>query len=148
MLAAVLTKTKKVAIGKVAAGGNENVVILRPRDGILSMELMYWPAELLAEDEARFAVEDVKVSSKEIGLGEMLVDHLAMDFDPSQYENKLHEAKLEYLDRFMADEAPADLPTPIKAAKPSDDLAGALEAALAAAGVEPKAKRTKKAAAA
>lgn len=147
MLAAVLAKKKKVAIGKTVMGGNEAIVTIRPRNGVLAMELMYWPAEILADDESQYAIEDVKVSTKELSLGETLVDHLSTDFAPEQYVNRLHEAKLEYLDRFLADEAPAPLPVPVRAGKPSSDLASALEASLAALGGEPK-KKTRKAAAA
>jgi DNA end-binding protein Ku len=147
----LLEKSQRVAIGKVAMVGKEFIVTVRPREGVLAMELMYWPAELVSDIDARAAIDGVEVSEAEMKMGEQLVQFLSRDFEPAQYTNKLLEAQVEYLEKFLADEAPAPLPAPKKAEEPTTDLASALEMSLRALGgqVEEKvaAKRGRKQAA-
>jgi len=46
LLLRLLERSGRVAIGKAVMGDRENIVTIRPRDGILSMELMFWPEDL------------------------------------------------------------------------------------------------------
>lgn len=139
-----MEKTHKVAIGKVVMGGKEFIVTLRPKDGVLAMELMFWPSEVRGDEEAKLAIEGVEVSDKELGMGEQLVQFMSKPFEPELYSNRLYGAQMEYLDRFLAGEEQPALPEPRAIAKPTADLTSALEASLKALGgavEEKKAKR-------
>lgn len=131
LLLRLLERAKRVGVGKVVAGGKEFIVTVRPKEGVLSMELMYWPAELQADVEARTKIEGVTVSAAELKMGDQLVAFLSKEFDPEQYVNGYAVALREYLEAFLADEAPAQLPT-ARVAKPTMDLEGALAMSLAA----------------
>jgi DNA end-binding protein Ku len=138
----LLERTGKVAVGKVVMAGKEYIVTLRPRDGVLAMELMYWPAEIEAaatRKAAELSIAGTEVSEAELAMGLLLVEHMATTFDPSRYTNAYIEQVNEYLAGFVAGTAPAAIakPTP---ASPVDDLTAALMASLAAVGANVDAK--------
>lgn len=147
MLLRVLDDADKVGVGKVIMGGKEFIVTLRPKDGVLAMELMFWPSEVLEDEQAKLATEGVDVSEAELAMGHKLVDFLTKPWEPDQYVNRLFDAQSEYLDRFLADEAPTVVEVPKREAPAGTDLAAQLEAAMAAIGDTKKTKKTKKVAA-
>jgi DNA end-binding protein Ku len=62
------------------------MAILRVRDNVIVMQTLLWPDEVRAAD---FPVldEDVSVRPQELAMAASLVESLAADFDPSQYED-------------------------------------------------------------
>ena len=131
LLLRLLERSKRVGIGKVVAGGKEFIVTVRPRDGVLAMELMYWPSELLADGEARTKIDGVTVSDAEIKMGDQLVTFLSREFEPERFVNGYAAGMTQYLEAFLADETPAVVPQ-ARTAKPTQDLEGALAMSLAA----------------
>lgn len=140
LLAQLLDKHQKVGIGRVVMGGREYIVTLRPKDGVLAVELMWWPSEVLSDEEALQKVEHTTVSEQEVAMGDQLVKMMTMAYEPSQYENRLHVARMEYLDRFLEGAESPAAPKPMVAGKPTEDLAAALAAAVRAAEATTKEK--------
>jgi DNA end-binding protein Ku len=137
----VLVALKRVAIGKVVMGGKEYIVCFRPHNGILAMELLYWPEELVPSIEAQTAIEDVKISAKILTLGKALGEQLSVDFNPAAYKNDFVEDMTEYLDGFVNGNVPTPIASrPKKAAKVSS-LEDALAASLTMLPDKPKKAR-------
>jgi DNA end-binding protein Ku len=142
----LLESSGRVAIGKVVMSEKEFIVTIRPRDGVLAMEVMYWPEELLGNGAAKAAIEGVEVSESELKMGEQLVKFLSKDFEPGAYRNEWAAQLGEYLEAFTAGATPAALPKP-RIASPALSLEDALAQSLAAlqGGVDEKvAERTGK----
>jgi len=87
LLRGALEQADRVAVVKVALRQRESMAILRVRDNVIVMQTLLWPDEVRAAD---FPVldEDVSVRPQELAMAASLVDSLAADFDPSQYEDR------------------------------------------------------------
>jgi len=58
--------------------------VLRVRDDVIVMQTMMWPDEVRTPD---FSVETGEVKAAEVKMANMLVETLAGDFDPSEFED-------------------------------------------------------------
>lgn len=125
----LLERTGRVAIGKVVMGGKEQIVTLRPRDGIVAMELMWWPDELKANADAHAAVAGVQISDGELAMALQLGKFMEASFDPTKYANQYAAAVATYLEQLQAGKAP----TPIVARASVQATTMTLEQQLAAA---------------
>ena len=95
LLRDALEQADRVAVVKVALRQRESMAVLRVRDNVIVMQTLLWPDEMRAAD---FPVldDDVSVRPQELAMAASLVDSLAADFDPSQYEDR-YAAALEEL---------------------------------------------------
>lgn len=101
LLREALTATDRMAVVKVALRQRETLAVLRVRDKVIVMQTLLWPDEVRA---AEFDVleTDVEVRPQELAMAQSLVESLAGDFEPDQFEDSytkaltdLVEAKLE-----------------------------------------------------
>jgi DNA end-binding protein Ku len=104
LLREALEKTERMAVVKVALRQRESLAVLRVRDKVIVLQTLLWPDEIRA---AEFDVLETEVDLKpqEKAMASSLVESLAADFDPSQFEDEyakavtsLVEAKLEGAD--------------------------------------------------
>lgn len=95
LLRGALEETDRVAVVKVAIRQRESMAVLRVRDKVIVLQTLLWPDEVR---EADFPVldDDVTVRPQELTMASSLVESLAADFDPSQYEDA-YVAALEQL---------------------------------------------------
>jgi DNA end-binding protein Ku len=93
LLSKVMLETGRVALARYAARGKMYLVMLRPLDGGIVMQQLYY-----ADEVRRFAdipVETADVSSKELDLAKLLVDQRATDvFKPETYEDDVKKRVL------------------------------------------------------
>ncbi|MDO9380670.1 MAG: Ku protein [Nocardioidaceae bacterium] len=91
LLREALTRTERVAVVTVALRQRESMAVLRVRDKAIVLQTMLWPDEVR---EPAFDVLDteVELKAKEVQMADSLVESLAADFDPSQYEDHYAEA--------------------------------------------------------
>jgi DNA end-binding protein Ku len=90
-----MTAKKKVAVGRWAARGKEQLVVIRPYQGGLAIHQLYYGNEVRSfadtDDTAKFSFTD-----KERELAEKLIDQLSSDeFDVDKYKD-------DYADRVRA----------------------------------------------
>lgn len=87
LLRGALEQADRVAVVKVALRQRESMAILRVRDKVIVMQTLLWPDEIRAVD---FPVldDEVTVRPQELAMASSLVDSLAADFDPNQYEDR------------------------------------------------------------
>jgi DNA end-binding protein Ku len=135
LLAEVMERENRAALGRFVLSTKEHLVLLRPSDGMLTLETLYYPEDIRArdKDEITSRLEGVEVSDDELGMAKQLVEGLAKPFAPEAYPNETRAALLEFLEAKAAGQelAPAE-----EAAEPAPviDLMAALKASLAAAG--------------
>lgn len=86
LLREALRSTDRVAVVKVALRQRESMALLRVRGDVIALQTLLWPDEVR---DADFPVLDADVTLKpaELTMAASLVESLAGDFDPSQFED-------------------------------------------------------------
>ncbi|WP_315097847.1 Ku protein [uncultured Cellulomonas sp.] len=111
LLRGALEQADRVAVVKVALRQRESMAILRVRDNVIVMQTLLWPDEVRAAD---FPVldEDVSVRPQELAMAASLVESLAADFDPSQYEDRYAGALEQLIEAKVASGSTRAVPLP------------------------------------
>lgn len=91
-----LQKKNMVAIGKIAIHQKEHICALRPVSGTLILDTLYYPEEVRVELDKK--LPSVKASDKEIEMAEQLIDLLAGEFKPEEYEDEYRKAIMEMIE--------------------------------------------------
>jgi DNA end-binding protein Ku len=140
----------KVAIARVVIRSKENLVAIRPRDGVLAMETMLFADEVVPTDtfDEFEADGNVKTSDRELTMARQLIDSLSSDFEPEKYHDEYRERVLDLIERKAQGETIV-IEEPTAEPEKVPDLMAALEASIAASKPKPrrKAPAKKKAAA-
>ena len=130
LLVSALEKTGRIGVGRFTLRQREQLVSVRPVDGILRVQVMRFADELVKGDKLDVDEPSKKPGKREIEMAGTLVDSLAGDFEPARYEDTYRERVLELVKQKERGEE-IDLPEPQKR-DDSDDLMKALEASLKA----------------
>lgn len=91
LLRDALEEADRMAIVTVSIRTRMTMAVLRVRDGVIVMQTMLWPDEIREPDFASIG-DDASVSKREMDMAHMLVDSLAGDYDPEEYEDDYAEA--------------------------------------------------------
>ena len=86
LLRDALEKEKRMAIVTVSIRTRMTMAVLRVRDGVIVMQTMLWPDEVRAADFAHVE-EEQHATKQEMDMAKMLIDQLAGDYEPSEYED-------------------------------------------------------------
>lgn len=132
LLAEALKKTGRAALGQYAARGRQYMVLVRPRDGVLVMEQLYYADELRSPKEVPLGEGEVKPA--ELNLAVQIIEQQATDdFKPEQFHDTVRERVLEAIQQKVAGQEITAEPEPVKGTKVLD-LMEALKASLAKGG--------------
>jgi DNA end-binding protein Ku len=131
----------KVAIARVVIRSKENLVAIRPRDGVLAMETMLFADEVVPTDSLEEMTTDgnVKTSDRELTMARQLIDSLSSDFEPEKYHDEYRERVLDLIERKAQGETIV-IEEPTKEPEQVPDLMAALEASIAGAKGQSKPK--------
>jgi DNA end-binding protein Ku len=131
----------KVAIARVVIRSKENLVAIRPRDGVLAMETMLFADEVVPTDSLDEMTTDtaVKTSDRELTMARQLIDSLSSDFEPEKYHDEYRERVLDLIERKAQGETIV-IEEPTAEPEQVPDLMAALEASIAGAKGQSKAK--------
>lgn len=153
LLLRALEETTMAAVGKFVLWGKENLCLVRPVDGALVLELLYYAEDVRSSAEISEAVAEIDVKKPEVDMARQLVESLAGDFEPSDYANEYRGELRAMLEAKVAGKEIV-MPEPQPEEAPVIDLVEALKKSIAQAkGPEPSAapakpaRRKKKAAA-
>ena len=132
LLVKALEESDRVGIGRVSLRQREQLVSVRPVDGVLRMQVMRFADALVSADDLEVEEPSKAPGDKEVGMAGMLVESLAGDFKPDKYEDTYRERVLEVV-RAKERGEEVEISEP-EAPDRSDDLMAALEASLKASG--------------
>src|SRR5215208_6455805 len=136
LLLKALAEKKLSAVATITIRQKEQLCVLRPNEGALMLETLYYPDEIQLERGADLS--HVKVSDRELDMAFTLIDILRRPFDPSEYHDHYREALAELI------EAKLEGKQVVKAPAARDtrviDLADALKRSVEAARKEAKPK--------
>ncbi len=132
LLAEALKKTGRAALGQYAARGRQNLVLVRPMDGVLVMEQLHYADELRSSTEVPLGEGEVKPG--ELNLAVQFIEQAATDqFKPESYHDTVRERVLEAIQQKVDGQEITAEPEAQKGAKILD-LMEALKASLAKSG--------------
>jgi DNA end-binding protein Ku len=118
-----------VGLARVALREREYPATLRPEEGVLLLETMFWPDEI-REPDFEALDEEVEVRPEETQMALMIIDNLTTSFDPAAWVDGSREAVEELARRKVEGEEVVTFEAP----QPSGviDLMEALQASVAA----------------
>jgi DNA end-binding protein Ku len=130
LLLEVMRRSERAALGRFVLRTKEYLVIVRVRDGLLALTTM------LFHDEIRPAKDipagGAKPKKAQLDQAIALVEALAADWDPSQYEDRYRERLLDVIERKKKGKR-ITVPDDERQPSPVPDLMAALEESLKAA---------------
>src|SRR6186997_526059 len=145
LLLNAMKETGMAAIGRMVIRGNENFVLIRPKDDALVLETLFLAEDVRSQAEIDEAVEGIGVSEPELDLARQLIDSLVGEWEPDDLHSEYRENLREMLEAKLAGEEIA-MPEPVADA-PVVDLMEALKKSVAASkkrdGAKPAAERKK-----
>ena len=128
LLVKALEKSERVGIGRVSLRQREQLVSVRPVDGVLRMQVMRFADELVAGADMDVDEPSKAPAKREVDMAGMLVETLAAKFEPDRYEDTYRERVLAVVKAKEKGEE-ISIPEP-EAPDDSEDLMKALEASL------------------
>ncbi|MEI5672315.1 MULTISPECIES: non-homologous end joining protein Ku [unclassified Nocardioides] len=84
LLRQALLDADRMAVVTVAIRNRTSIAVLRVKDDVIVLQTMMWPDEIRTPD---FSVETGEVKPAEVKMATMLVETLAGDFDPAEFED-------------------------------------------------------------
>ncbi len=128
LLMRALKEKHLTGIAKISIRNKEQLCALRPTDGGLVMETLYYPDEIR---EFPSEIPDVDVSKRELDMAYALIDLLEDQFDPAKYHDEYRAALMQVIEAKLEGH---ELSAP-EEARPAKitDLVTALKASVAAA---------------
>jgi DNA end-binding protein Ku len=135
LLASAMERSGRAAVGRFVLSTKEHLVLIRPMDGALTLETLYYPEDVRMAEHREIAerVADVKVEERELELALQLVEGLAQPFAPERFPNETRAKLLDFLEAKAEGHEPAEAPEEPEPARVVD-LMDALKASIAAAG--------------
>jgi len=136
LLRDALESENRMAIATVSIRTRMTMAVLRVREGVIVMQTMLWPDEIRATDFAQLG-ESEEATKKELDMAHLLIEQLAGDFDPAEFEDD-YAIALEAVVRSKIEGG--EVATPAPAAEESGEVVDLL-AALAKSVEKAKASR-------
>jgi DNA end-binding protein Ku len=94
LLARALEETGKVGIAKVVIRNKQHLAALRPYDGILVLETMYYADEIRRPETVN---ADSRLQKPEVEMAKSLVENLSDRFKPEKYDDNYRKELLELI---------------------------------------------------
>src|SRR5438034_3519024 len=140
LLLRAMERAGRAGIGRFVLRTKPHLVAIRPAEGVLALETLFFGDEV--RDARRLAgdVETTPVSEKELGLAEKLIDTLKTEWNPESYSDTYREELL----RKIAEKEPTAIAEERPAAAPPGSQVEALMDALKASVEEAKKKSRKR----
>jgi DNA end-binding protein Ku len=143
LLLAAMERAGRVGIGRFVLRTKPHLVAIRPSEGVLGLETMFFGDEVRSGRELVRSLDGIEPSEKELRMAEMLIETLATEWNPAAYSDTYREELL----RRVREKAPVEpVQEPTTAARPQlEELMAALKASVEAAQQpKPKPKRRRR----
>ena len=132
LLVDAMADAGKVAIARVVIRTKEQLVAIRPLEGVLAMATMNFADEVVNPDSFdETPGDDVDTTKRELDMARQLIESLTAEFDPEKFHDEYREAVLDLIERKAEGEEVVLQPVAEEPEK-VPDLMAALEASLAA----------------
>ena len=129
LLMDALKKKNLTAVAKIAIRNKEQLCALRPHNGRLMLETLFYPDEIRVRDTVE--EPEIKITKKELQMAVSLIDLMLDKFDPEKYKDEYRGALSKVIEAKLEGAEIAAVPAP-KTGKVID-LMAALKASVEAA---------------
>ena len=109
LLVRALEETGKVGVAKVVIRNKQHLACLRPFEGLLLLETMYYADEVRKPEALDGKVGSAQLRKPEVEMAKSLVDNLSAPFKPAKYDDTYRK---ELLDLIRAKAKGRELPEP------------------------------------
>jgi DNA end-binding protein Ku len=130
LLVRALEETGMAAVGRFVLWGKENLALVRAREGVLVLELLFYAEDVRDGAEIADVVAETEIKKQELAMARQLVESLVATFDPGDYRNTYRDELRAMLEVKLAGEVVVR-PEPVTEA-PVVDLMEALRQSVAA----------------
>lgn len=103
LLMRTLQRSGRAGIGRFVLRTKPHLVAIRPMNGVLALETLFFGDEVRPAEQLVRGLENVDVSDRELELAERLVEMLAATWDPNRYADEYREGLL----RMIAEKTPS-----------------------------------------
>jgi DNA end-binding protein Ku len=93
LLVRALEETGKVAVAKIVIRNKQHLAVVRPYEGVLLLETMYYPDEVRKPER----VGGGKLESAEVEMAKSLVENLSEPFKPEKYNDNYRKELLQLI---------------------------------------------------
>ena len=131
LLREALVEADRVALVTVSLRNRMSLAVLRVRDDVIVLQTMMWPDEIRKPDFGGLEAGDTRPA--EVKMATMLVETLAGDFDPGEFEDDYREAVEALVKEKVEGGEVKHAPTPQKSSGEVVDLLAALQRSVDAA---------------
>ena len=97
LLLEAMNKEGQVAIGRFVMRTKEYLAAIRPMDGILTLETMFFPDEIRDSSEVDNVPVRAKAGERELKMARQLIGSLATSWDPKRYHDEYRERVLKLI---------------------------------------------------
>ncbi len=87
LLREAIREADRMAVVTVSLRNRMSTAVLRVRDDVLVLQTMMWPDEIRKPDFGTLGATEDAAKPQELKMARMLVETLAGDYDPSEYED-------------------------------------------------------------
>jgi DNA end-binding protein Ku len=129
LLMRALEEKGLTAVATITIRKKEQLCALRPKDGALMLETLYYPDEIRAQPEIELG--KTKITDRELDMAFTLIDLLRKPFDPEEYKDHYREALTQLIEAKL--EGREVVTSPAAAESKVIDLADALRKSVEAA---------------
>jgi DNA end-binding protein Ku len=99
LLRQTLEKTGRIGIGRVVIRTREHLCAVMPRGKALLMNLLRYPAEVIAPEEYPLPATAQRVSRNELAMAEKLVESLSGEWKPADFRDEFRERLQKVIDQ-------------------------------------------------
>jgi DNA end-binding protein Ku len=131
LLVDAMEDAQKVGIARVVIRQKEQLVALRPSNGVLAMSTMNFADEVVDPDKFDDKPDEIETSKRELDMAKQLIDSLTSEWEPNKYRDTYRERVLELIEQKA--EGKEIAVQPVEEPQPVPDLMAALEASVKAA---------------
>lgn len=111
VLQKVMADEKRYAVAKMIFAGRENIVVVRPLDGLLIMMMMHFDEQIKKPATFRDEAPEVEIAGEELKLARTLVEASTSDkFDVAKYHDEYTEKVAKLLEAKAAGKKIAPVP--------------------------------------
>ena len=109
LLVRALEETGRVAIAKVVIRNKQHLAAVRPYEGVLLLETMYYSDEVRKPEALDGGLDKPRLRKAEVDMAKSLVENLSGTFEPEKYDDRYRQ---ELLDLIRAKVEGQPLPEP------------------------------------
>jgi DNA end-binding protein Ku len=95
LLLRAMERAGRVGIGRFVLRTKPHLVAIRPTEGVLGLETLYFGDEVRDGREVVFGLDGIDVSDRELDMAEMLIETMKTEWNPAAYSDTYREELLQ-----------------------------------------------------